>query len=126
MQPIHDVIDQVTATLAEVAQSDAVVGTPIEVGAVTLVPVSRVMAGFGGGVGQGEGDMARGKHNSKGGGSGKGTGVGSGGGAKVRPVAVIVFSENGVEVLPIGEKPNKLEKFLDQLPDLMERFKNLG
>jgi uncharacterized spore protein YtfJ len=121
MQHVEQVIEQVSQTLADIAQSDVVVGTPIEVGSVTVVPISRVAAGFGGGGGSGEGDApAGGKHTE---GSGKGEGGGSGGGAVVRPVAVAVFGPEGVQILPIAERLGKLEKLLDQLPHLVERFK---
>ena len=126
MQGVHDIIEQVTNTLGDIAQSDVVVGSPIEIGGVTLVPLSRVAAGFGGGGGEGTGDAPRGQGGKKDSeGSGTGRGGGSGGGAMVRPVAVVVFGQGGVEVLPIAEKPGKLEKFLDQIPDLIERFKKL-
>ena len=124
MDQVHDIIAHVSNTLADIAQSDVVVGTPVEVGKVTVVPISRIMAGFGGAGGEGTGDMPRGEHARKGRpeGSGKGKGGGSGGGAVVRPVAVAIFTEEGVDVLPIGEKQGKLGRLLDQVPDLIERF----
>jgi uncharacterized spore protein YtfJ len=103
--------------LAETAQSDVVVGTPIELGGVTVVPLSRVSLGLGAGGGTGEGNGAqRGKH------PGSGTGGGSGGGAKVRPVAVAVFTAEGVEILQIPERKGRLDKLLDQLPPLVEKL----
>lgn len=122
MQQAHEIIEQVTNTLSDIAQSDVVVGTPFEVGKVTLVPISRVAAGFGGAGGEGKGDVQSG-NKKRPEGSGTGKGGGSGGAALVRPVAVVVFGEDGVEVLPIAEKQGKLEKLLDQIPDLIERFK---
>ncbi len=120
MQEVEGIIQQVTETLGAVASSDAVVGAPIEVGNVTVVTISRVMAGFGGGGGEGKGAGKAKKSDTEG--SGAGAGGGSGGGAVVRPVAVIAFTKNGVKVMPIPEKQGKLEKFLDQLPGLIERF----
>ena len=121
MEHVHNIVEQVSTTLADIAQSDVVVGEPLEVGEVTVVPISRVAAGFGGGGGEGEGDAARRKNHAAG--TGKGKGGGSGGGAIVRPIAVAVFGKEGVEILRIDEKMGKLEKFLDQIPDLIERFK---
>jgi uncharacterized spore protein YtfJ len=122
MEQVRDIIGQVINTLSDISQSDVVVGAPIVVGKVTLVPLSRVAAGFGGGGGEGDGDMPKGKNQPEGSGTGKGGG--SGGGAIVRPVAMVVFGEEGVEILPIAEKQGKLEKLLDQIPDLIERFKD--
>jgi len=122
VQQVQQIIEQVTNSLGDVAQSDVVVGAPLEVGGVTLVPISRVSAGFGGAGGEGEGDMpSSGKKKVEG--TGAGRGGGSAGGAVVRPVAVAVFGADGVEILPIAEKQGKLAKLLDQIPDLIERFK---
>lgn len=107
------------------SKSDVVVGSPIELGSATVVPLSRVSVGMGagGGVGEGRPDGKHGKHGKHG--PGKGKGGGGGGGAKVRPVAVAVFTADGVEVLPIPNRRGKLDKLLDNLPELIERVKKI-
>jgi len=125
MEQLDDVVDQVADALSEVARSEVVVGTPLEVGGVTVVPISRVSAGFAGAGGEGEGDVPASGSKGKGPqGSGKGRGTGSGAGAIVRPVAVVAFQPDGVEVLPIPERHGKIERLLDQLPNLVDRFTN--
>ncbi len=126
MGPVSELLDVVTGRLTDVAQSDIVVGDPVELGGLTFVPLSRISLGFGGGGGQGEGE-GQGPHGKKKDGRsvqgrGRGSGGGSGGGAKVRPVAVVVFGPEGVEVLPIDEKRGALERIFDKVPDLIERF----
>jgi len=118
MQQVKDIVEQITATLGDIAQSDVVVGTPLEVGSVTVVPVSRISAGFGGGGGEG----GSGADGSAKGSADRGRGSGSGGAAVVRPVAVVVLTPDRVEVLSIPEKPGKLEKLIDQVPSLVERL----
>ncbi len=120
MQQVEEIIEQVATTLSDLAQSDVVVGTPQQVGQVTVVPLSRISAGFGGGGGEGRGG-ATGKGTK---GSGAGKGSGSAGAAVVRPVAVVVLSEERVQVLTIPEKQGKLGKLIDQVPDLIERFQS--
>ncbi|MDH5490358.1 MAG: spore germination protein GerW family protein [Myxococcales bacterium] len=117
MEQVQEIIEQVSATLADIAQSDVVVGQPMEFGEVTVVPISRVAAGFGGASGEGRGEGGSGRR----GGSGTGKGTGTGGGAKVRPVAVIVFSPSGVEILPIDERQSKLERLLERIPEWVEK-----
>jgi uncharacterized spore protein YtfJ len=39
-------------------------------------------------------------------------------------VAVVVFSSDGVQVLPIPDRVGRIEKLLDKLPELVERFKD--
>ena len=79
MEQVQGIIEQVTNTLTDIAQSDVVVGTPLQLGSVTVVPISRVSAGLGGGGGQGQGDVPRGQTGSRK--QSEGTGVGRGGGS---------------------------------------------
>ena len=119
MQQVKEIIDIVSDRLAKVVSSDMVVGTPMELGGVTVVPLSRVSVGLGGGGGTGEGESPESKH-----GRGKGTGGGTGGAGKVRPVAVVVFGPQGVEILPIAERRGVLDNLLEKIPDLIERCKD--
>lgn len=124
MQHVQDLIALVSDKVGNVAQSDIVVGDPIELGAVTIVPLSRVSVGFGGGGGQGEGEPPR-KKGQRHPGRGRGTGGGGGGGGKVRPVGVIVFGPNGVDVQPIPDKKGLLDKLFDKVPALIEKVQEL-
>ncbi len=129
MQHVKDLVKLVSDKLAETAQSDLVVGQPIEAGDVTIVPLSAVSLGFGGAGGEGEGEPPHdcGPHHKKmkmKGAHGKGIGGGGGGGAKVRPVAVAVFSPEGVQVMPIGGKKCLLDKLFDKIPDLIDMAKD--
>ena len=126
MQFLIDLIAMVAGKLEESAHSDVVVGEPIAIGGVTLVPLSRLSVGFGGGGGEGEGDVSQHLHHGRRGpkgGRGKGIGQGAGLGARVRPVAVAIFSESGVEVLPIADKKGVLDKIMEKVPDVIELVK---
>ena len=46
--------------------------------------------------------------------------MGSGGGAKVRPVGVIVFTEDGVRVENIPDRKGPLDKIFEKIPDIIE------
>ena len=121
MLEIRDIVELVSDRLAGIADSDVVMGEPMKVGEVTIVPISRLGLGFGAGGGTGEAPGMKGRHGMAEG--GKGTGGGSGCAGKVRPVAVAVFSDGGVEILPIADKKGRLDKLLEKIPDLVERFK---
>lgn len=123
MQFLIDIIEMVAGRLEEAAQSDVVVGEPIAIGGVTLVPLSRLSVGFGGGGGQGEGDVQADKRHRGKSGRGKGVGQGAGLGARVRPVAVAIFSDDGVEVLPITDKKGVLDKIMEKVPDVIDLVK---
>ncbi len=123
MESFEQMIDQVSEKVGELARSDLIVGAPIEVGGVTIVPLSRIGVGFGGGGGEGEGDFAE-MHAKKHGGpafeQGKGTGLGAGAGGKVRPVAVVIFGPDGVRVEPIPDRKGILDKVFDRIPELID------
>ncbi|MFC1863792.1 GerW family sporulation protein [Thermodesulfobacteriota bacterium] len=85
-----------------------------------MVPLSRVSIGFGGGGGEGDQQFGHGKDKKEGRHRAKGIGLGSGGGAKVRPVAVIVFTEDGVRVEEIPDKRGPFDKIFNKIPDIIE------
>jgi uncharacterized spore protein YtfJ len=116
MEQLQEILSMIGGRLDEVATGDVVVGSPIKLGSVTLYPVSRISIGLGGGGGSGTEAL-------KGAAPASGTGGGAGGGAKARPVAVLVFSEEGVSVLPISDGKGKLEQIFDKIPELVERLK---
>jgi uncharacterized spore protein YtfJ len=125
VEQIKQLMELVGTRLDNVAHSDVVVGKPIEIGGVTLVPISRLGLGLGTGVGSGEGEDAGGKRGSKAG-RGKGAGGASGGGASVRPVAVLAFTESGVEVLPVPGKKGKLDQIIERIPAWVEKFQKIS
>lgn len=123
MEMIIELLNMVSNELTEAAQSDVVVGEAIDLGAVKIVPLSRLSLGMGLGAGEGEGEIhTNGGRSRKKARSGRGKGRGglSGVGAKVRPVGVAIFSEDGVKVLPIADKKGILDKIFDKVPKVME------
>ena len=121
MEQVLQMLDLVSAEAGQVANSDVVVGDPIEVGDTTVVPLCRVSLGFGAGGGQGEGEPPKGKRH----GSGRGTGGGGGGGGKVRPVGVIVLGPDGVEVHPIPDRRGIVDRVFDRVPEVIDLVKDL-
>ena len=84
----------------------AVVGEPIEVGAITLIPVINVTFGMGTGGGSGEGAKDSTSHKG---------GAGAGLGAKISPTAVIVIKEGDISVMPLNGNAG-LERLIDMVP----------
>jgi uncharacterized spore protein YtfJ len=123
MEHLNGLMELVAGRMAELTRSDLVAGEPLAFGDITLVVLSRVTLGFGGGGGEGEGDLqamhADKKHKPPFG-KGKGTGGGAGGGGKVRPVAVVAFSAEGVQILPVPEKKGLLDKLFEKVPEVIE------
>ena len=116
MNEIQEILGAVGGQVGGVATGDAVVGSPVKVGELTVYAISRITLGLGAAGGSGDelGKQVQGQH---------GTGGGAGGGAKARPVAVLVFSEQGVSVLPIPDKAGKIDQLLEKVPNLIDRLK---
>lgn len=120
MANVEEILEAVGEELGGVAHGDAVIGSPLKLGDATVYPISLVSLGLGGGGGEGEessGESGKGQG---------GAGHGAGGGVKARPVAVLVFQGDQVTVLPIPCKAGPVERFLERLPDLFEKFKDKG
>lgn len=125
MNNLSELIDDISNVLSDTANSEVIVGQPMALGSVNIVPLSRVSIGFGGGGGEGDQHFGHGHGRDAKKGksfSGKGKGTGAGGGAKVRPVGVIIFSEAGVTVEKIPEKSGKMDKLFEKLPDFIDKL----
>jgi uncharacterized spore protein YtfJ len=98
---IESIAETLLEKLRSIAQTDTVVGKPIESGDSVVVPVSRVTVGFGMGGHSGKSELAS-----------------SGGGIRVDPVAFLVLKGDTVRVLPVGHDSSLLSKIMDLAPDL--------
>ncbi len=117
MEQIENMAKATMAEIEKVLSSKSVVGEPIKVGDVTLIPLLSIGFGFGAGGGSGKGEARQ-----KGQGMGEGSGGGMGGGAWIRPKAVIIVDKEGVSVEPIrGGLAMAAERLAGVLPALMEK-----
>lgn len=115
MEAIDRMVNVVASHVSDAASSDLIASEPIQVGEVTLVVLSMLSVGMGAGGGEGQGDEAKKAKNP-----GAGMGEGAGGGVKVRPAAVVAFTANGVEVLPIPAPPNAFDKVVERVPAVVD------
>jgi uncharacterized spore protein YtfJ len=115
MEP-SDMLNALAARVREISSTETVVGDPIVLGDATIVPVTRVTIGFGGGSGSGEANEA-GKAQRAG-----GTGGGGGGGVRIEPAAFIVMQEGKLSVLAAPGKRGALSSLFEHVPDLVEKL----
>lgn len=122
MENISGLLQEMVNNLSDTANSEVVVGQTVELGLAKIIPLSKVSVGFGGAGGEGDQHCGhgRGKKEKSSGCNGKGSGSGAGGGAKIRPVGVIVFTDEGISVERIPQKSGPLERIFDKIPDLIE------
>src|SRR5574344_1179318 len=90
--PLNDLMRSTMEKLHEMVDTNTIVGEPISTpDGVTLIPISKVSFGFGGG-----GDYGNTKQNF---------GGGSGAGVKIAPVAFLVIKDGTTRVLPVAVPP---------------------
>jgi uncharacterized spore protein YtfJ len=105
--PLEDLIERVMGEMHRIVRTETVVGEPVEVAGVTLIPVSKITFGFGAGGGQ----------------AGKGQ-SGTGGGATVEPIAFVVIAPDGrVQVMTMKEKEIGLGQLVGMVPEVVEKIR---
>ena len=102
--------DSLFTNLERFIKTETVVGEPIVVGEVTLVPIISVM--FGCGTGGGTGSDNKGM---------TGNGSGGGGGARISPNAILVIKKDEVTMLPVKGK-NNLDNLINMVPDIVSKI----
>lgn len=100
--------------LKQMVDVDTVVGTPITVEGITLIPVSMVKYGLAGG-----GSDLPNKSSAQ------LFGGGSGAGVTVTPLAFVCIKEGKVSVLPISSQPTTVDSLLSKLPDTIDQVSGM-
>jgi uncharacterized spore protein YtfJ len=123
MEHVIELMEEMLSTLSDTVRSEVVFGKEIDLGPAKIVPLSRVSIGFGGGGGEGDQRFSHHRDKKERHPAGKGTGGAGGGGAKVRPVGVIIFTEDGVKVEGIPDRTGLCDKIIERIPDIIEMAK---
>jgi uncharacterized spore protein YtfJ len=108
---LEGLASSIMGQLKEISSSDTIIGKQVIMGNKSVVPVTRVVVGFG--VGGGEGEETGGK---------SGFGGGGGGGVKVEPVGFIIIEEDKVSFLPTGK--TKYEGLISAIPEILTKLKD--
>ncbi len=110
MENAQKFLESMYDKLDEFLKTETVVGEPIIVDNIKLIPIITASFGLGGGFGE-EGDK-----NSGGGGGGLG--------CKISPDAILVVKDGNVELVPIKKKAS-LEKLIDKAPELLSKVEEM-
>ena len=111
---IKTVMDTTMDKLRTMVDADTIIGTPIVVGNITLLPVSRVS--FGLATGGSDFPNKNGKELFGGGG---------GAGVTVNPVAFICINGDNVHMMPVYSEMNTIDKAINMAPELIDKVKSL-
>ena len=115
-QTLPNMLDNTISKIRELVDVNSVIGQPITTpDGVTIIPVSKVSVGFGGGGSDYVSKNANKQENPFGG--------GAGGGVKVTPVAFLIIKEGNVRMLPVAAPANTTaDRIVEQVPDVLDRI----
>ena len=111
---IKGIIDITMERLRAMVDADTIIGTPISVGEITLVPVSKVSFGMATG---GSDFPSKSQANLFGGGGGAGV--------SITPISFIAINGNDIKMLPISNEITNIEKAITMAPELIQKVKQL-
>lgn len=114
-QNIPNMLENTIAKIREMVDVNSVIGTPITTAdGVTIIPVSKVSVGFGGGGSDYVSKNAN-KHENPFGG-------GAGGGVSVTPIAFLIIKEGNVRMLPVATPANTTaDRLVEMIPDTLDK-----
>ena len=115
-QNLPNMLDNTIAKLREMIDVNSVVGTPITtVDGVTIIPVSKVSVGLGGGGSDFVSKNVNHQENPFGGGVGAGI--------KVTPVAFLIVKDGNVRMLPVAAPANTTaDRIVELVPDTLDKI----
>ena len=108
-QTLPNMLENTIAKIREMVDVNSVIGEPIVVGDTTIIPVSKVSVGFGGG----GSDFT--KADAFGG--------GAGGGVKVHPICFLVVQNGNVRMMPVPIPANSTaDRLVEMVPDTLDKI----
>ena len=112
-QKLPNMLDNTIAKIREMVDVNSVVGEPITTpDGVTIIPVSKVSVGFGGGGSD---------FSTKNGDNPFGGGVGAG--VKVTPIAFLIIKEGNVRMIPVATPANTTaDRIVEMVPDTLDKL----
>jgi len=109
-QTLPNMLENTISKIREMVDVNSVIGTPITTpDGVTIIPVSKVSVGFGGG----GSDFTKGTDAF---------GGGAGGGVKVTPICFLIVKDGAVRMMPVAAPANSTaDRIVEQVPDLLDK-----
>ena len=113
-EKLPNMLDSTIQKIKEMVDVNSVIGEPISTpDDVTIIPVSKVSVGFGGG----GSDFV----NKSGGDNPFGGGVG--GGVKVTPICFLIVKDGNVRMMPVAQPANTTaDRIVEMVPDTIDKL----
>ena len=117
-QNLPNMLENTIAKIREMVDVNSVIGAPITTpDGVTIIPVSKVSVGFGGG-----GSDFVSKHPNK---QDNPFGGGAGAGVNVTPIAFLIVKDGNVRMLPVAAPASTTaDRVVDLVPDFLDKVSN--
>lgn len=114
-QNLPNMFESTLIKVREMMDANTVVGTPITTGDVTIIPISKVSMGFGGGGSDYNAKAPAKQANPFGGGAGVGV--------KVDPVCFLICKGESVRMMPVASAPSTtVDRVVEMLPDVLDKL----
>ena len=115
---LPNMLENTIAKIRDMVDVNSVVGEPITTpDGVTIIPVSKVSVGFGGGGSDFVSKNANKQENPFGG--------GAGGGVKITPIAFLIIKDGSVRMLPVAAPANTTaDRLVEMVPDVLDKVSN--
>ena len=113
-QTLPNMLENTIAKIREMVDVNSVIGDPITTpDGVTIIPVSKVSVGFGGG----GSDYAKSTKDAFGG--------GAGGGVKVTPICFLIVQNGAVRMMPVAAPASTTaDRLVEMVPDTLDKLAN--
>lgn len=112
--PLGVLMQEAMGKVREMVDANTIVGQPIQADGVTLIPISKVSFGFGGG-----GAELYKKETVS---NGVNLAAGLGSGVKITPVAFLVLKDGTARVLPVAVPASTtLDRIVEMVPDMVDK-----
>ena len=113
--PIGDLMNTTMEKLREIAKVDTIIGQPIQAGAVTIIPISRLSVGFASGGSDFTSKNQKPEHDNAFGG-------GSGAGMNLSPVAFLIVKGDTVRLMPVAPPAaNTVDRVVELVPEVIDK-----
>lgn len=114
----HPLSEMMTSTMAKIHDMidvNTVIGDPITAGDVTVIPVTKVSIGYGGG----GSDYATRNYPAN---RDNAFGGGLGAGVSITPIAFLIVRGENVRLLPVAEPAStSVDRLIEMIPDLIDK-----
>ena len=115
-QSLPNMLENTIAKIREMVDVNSVIGEPIVTAdGITIIPVSKVSVGFGGGGSDYVSKNVNKQENPFGG--------GAGGGVSVTPIAFLIIKDGNVRMMPVAAPANTTaDRIVEMVPDTLDKL----